>query len=51
MAADRQVDDVQSAVGSLPVHRDQLLAQRSVTSMGSLYLFNTPAVAELLLDL
>jgi len=24
--------------GSLPVHRDQLRAQRSVTSMGSLYL-------------
>ena len=25
--------------GSLPVHRDQLRAQRSVTSMGKLYLF------------
>ena len=28
-----------SPVGWLPVHRDQLRAQRSVTSMGKLYLF------------
>jgi len=27
-----------SPAGSLPVHRDQLQAQRSVTSMGKLYL-------------
>ena len=40
MAAHRRVDDV-SPAGWLPVHRDQLRDQRSVTSMGSLYLFNT----------
>jgi len=34
MAAYRRVDE-----GCLPVHRDQLRAQRSVTSMGSLYLY------------
>jgi len=27
------------AAGWLPVHRDQLRAQRSVSSMGSLYLY------------
>jgi len=32
------VDDLQSPAGWLPVHRDQLRAQRSVSSMGSLYL-------------
>ena len=34
-----------SPAGWLPVHRDQLRAQRSVTSMGKLYLllFTTPA--------
>ena len=30
-----------SPAGWPPVHRDQLRAQRSVTSMGKLYLFNT----------
>ena len=39
MAAYRRVDDLQSPTGGLPVHRDQLRAQRSVSSMGSLYLF------------
>jgi len=34
MAAYRRVDDLRSPVGWLPVHRDQLRAQRSVTSMG-----------------
>jgi len=38
MAAYRQVDDIYSPVGWLPVHRDQLRAQRSVTSMRGLYL-------------
>jgi len=33
------VDDLRSPAGWLPVHRDQLRAQRSVLSMGSLYLF------------
>jgi len=39
MAAYRRVDDLPSPAGWLPVHRDQLRAQRSVSSMGSLYLF------------
>jgi len=39
MAAYRWVDDLRSPAGWLPVHRDQLRAQRSVSSMGSLYLF------------
>jgi len=39
MAAYRRVDDLSSPAGWLPVHRDQFRAQRSVTSMGSLYLF------------
>jgi len=34
MAAYRQVDDLRSPAGWLPVHRDQLRAQRSVSSMG-----------------
>jgi len=40
------VDDLRSPAGWLPVHRDQLPAQRSVSSMGSLYLylFNTAQV-------
>ena len=38
MAAYRRVDDLRSPAGWLPVHRDQLQAQRSVSSMGSLYL-------------
>jgi len=33
-----------SPAGWLPVHRDQLRAQRSVTSMGKLYLFYIPEV-------
>ena len=36
MAAYRRVDDPKPLVGWLPVHRDQLWAQRSVTSMGEL---------------
>jgi len=39
MAAYRRVDDLRSPAGWLPVHRDQLRAQRSVSSTGSLYLF------------
>jgi len=39
MAAYRRVDDLQSPEGWLPVVWDQLQAQRSVTSIGSLYLF------------
>jgi len=39
MAAYRQVDDLRSPASWLPVHRDQLLAQRSVRNMESLYLF------------
>ena len=38
MAAYRRVDDLRSPAGWLPVHRDQLRAQRSVPSIGSLYL-------------
>ena len=33
MAAYRRVDDLQSPAGSLPVYRDQLWAQRSVSNM------------------
>ena len=39
MAAYRRVDDLRSPAGGLPVHRDQLQAQRSVSSMESLYLY------------
>jgi len=39
MAAYRRVDDLWSPAAWLPVHRDQLRAQRSVSSMGSLYLY------------
>jgi len=39
MAAYRRVDDLRSPAGWLPVHRDQLRAQCSVSSMGSLYLY------------
>ena len=39
MAAYRRVDGFKSPAGWLPIHRDQLRAQRSVTSMGALYLF------------
>ena len=38
MAAYRRGDDLKSHAGWLPIHRDQLRAQRSVTSMGELYL-------------
>jgi len=38
MAAYRRVDDLWSPVGWLPVYRDQLWGQRSVSSIGSLYL-------------
>jgi len=34
MAAYRRVYDLRSTAGLLPVHRDQLQAQRSVSSMG-----------------
>ena len=34
-----RVDGFKSPAGWLPIHRDQLRAQRSVTSMGELYLF------------
>jgi len=33
MAAYRRVDDLRSPAGWLPLHRDQLRAQRSVSSM------------------
>jgi len=39
MAAYRRVDDLWSPAGWLPVHRDQLRAQRSVSSMGKLLPF------------
>jgi len=39
MAADGRDDFKKSPAGWLPVHRDQLRAQRSVTSMGELFLF------------
>jgi len=39
MAAYRRVDDLRSPAGWLPVHRDQLRAQRSVSSVGSLYIY------------
>jgi len=39
MAAYRRVDDLRSPADWLPVHRDQLRAQRSVSSMESLYPF------------
>jgi len=40
MAAYRRVYDLRSPAGWLPVHRDQLQAQCSVSSMGTLYIFN-----------
>ena len=39
MVAYRRVDGFKLPADWLPVHRDQLRAQRSVTSMGELYLF------------
>ena len=39
MEAYRWVNDLWSPAGWLPVHRDQLRAQCSVSSMGSLYLY------------
>ena len=42
MTAYRRVDDLRSPAGLLPVHRDHLWAQRSVSSMGSLYLYLLP---------
>jgi len=41
MAAYYRVDDLQSHAGWLPVHRDLLWAQRSVTSMGCLRLLSS----------
>jgi len=38
-AAYCRVDGLKSPVGWLPVHRDQLRAQRSVTSVGKLHLY------------
>ena len=37
MAAYRRMDDLKSPAGWLPVHRDHLRAQLSVTIMGTLY--------------
>jgi len=34
MAAYHRVDDLRSPAGGLPVHQDQLRAQRSASSMG-----------------
>jgi len=45
MAAYRRVDGFKSPAGWLPVHRDQLRAQCSITSMGELYLFYSLRVA------
>jgi len=42
MAAYRRVDGLKSPAGRLPVHRDQLPAQRSVTIMGELRLSPLP---------
>ena len=39
MAAYRRLDGFKSPAGWLPEHRDQLRAQRSVTSMGEFYLY------------
>ena len=39
MAAYCRVHGLKSRAGWLPVHRDQLRAQRSVTSVGELYIF------------
>jgi len=39
MEAYRRVDDLRSPAGWLPVHRDQLRAQRSVSSTGTRYLY------------
>jgi len=45
MAAYRRVDGLKSSAGWLPVHRDdQLWTQRSILSMGELYLF-TPVLS------
>ena len=41
MAAYRRVDDIRSPAAWLPVHRDQLRAQRLVSNMGRLYLYLT----------
>jgi len=41
MAAYRRVDGFKSPVGWLPVHQDQLWAQRSVTRMEERYLYST----------
>jgi len=49
MAAYRRVDDLQSPAGRLPVHWDQLQAQRSITSIESVYLTFT-TIAESLLS-
>ena len=43
MAAYCRVDDLRSPSALLPVHRDQLRAQRSVPRMGSLYLYLLPS--------
>jgi len=39
MAAYSRVDGLQSPAGWLPVHQDQITAQRSETSIGKLDLF------------
>ena len=39
MAVYHWVDDLRSPAGWLPVHWDQLRAQRLVSSMGNLYIF------------
>ena len=44
MAVYRRVDGFKSPAGWLPVHRDQLRAQRSVTNMGEHYLFYSVSV-------
>jgi len=43
MAAYRRVDGFKSPADWLPVHRDQRRGQRSVTSIGELYIF-TPSL-------
>ena len=46
MAAYRRVNGLQSRADRQPVHRDQLRAQRSETSIGKLDLFTVPYLTE-----
>jgi len=48
MAAYHEVDGLKSPVDWLPVHRDQLRAQRLVMSMGKLNLYLTTDTANMI---